>query len=403
MVALTIGSQMVKIASHHDFSGVPDNIDVIFDRLTATGAEIVKIAVSVTDAAAAIPVSKLIDRAKDTGKKMIPVAMGEAGKWTRILGLARGAFLTYASLETGNETASGQLTAEEMLETFRVRDLDENTSVYGTLAGDTSYSASPYFQNAAFIHKGINAVFVPLQTANIDEFMRRMVKPETREIELNFKGFAVTNPHKQSIIKHLDIVDETATKIGAVNTIKIEGGKFYGFNTDAIGFIVPLKKVFRDLQNARVAVIGAGGAARAVVHAMKQEKAEVTICARNSQKGDQLANEFNVRFQQLTTDHQSLTRDIDILVNSTPLGTKGPCENETIATAEQLSDIKLVYDLVYNPAETVLIREAKKAGVRTIGGLDMLITQGAVQFKIWTGEDAPIEEMRAAAIKRLYS
>lgn len=405
VVGVASDTRAVKICSLHDFSGVPGDIDALFDRLAATKAEIVKIAVNVKDATDAVPVWKLLARAKAMNKGVIPVAMGEAGKWTRILGLAHGAFLTYASLESGSETASGQLTAAEMLETFRVKDLDENTAVYGTIAGDTSYSASPYFQNAALKHEGINAVFIPLQVANIDEFMRRMVKPETREIELNFRGFAVTNPHKQSITNHLDTLDETAKKIGAVNTVRIEGGKFYGFNTDSIGFIKPLKNIYGDLRDARVAVVGAGGAARAVIHSLKEEKAAVMLFARNLKKVESLVGEFTIASQKMTIDHRQPTTDyssFDILVNTTPLGTMGAHESKTIARAEQLNGVKLVYDLVYNPAETLLISEAKKVGIPTIGGLDMLITQGVAQFKIWTGIDAPIEQMRTAAIKRLF-
>src|SRR5262249_54836428 len=155
----------------------------------------------------------------------------------RILGLAHGAYLTYASLESGSETAPGQISAEDMKNVFRVKELDESTDVYGIIAGDTSYTMSPYVHNAAFKAAGVNAVFVPLQVSDLDEFIRRMVRPETREIELNFKGFSVTNPHKQAIVRHLDFLYETARNTGAVNTISIENGKLYGHNTDADGFL----------------------------------------------------------------------------------------------------------------------------------------------------------------------
>jgi 3-dehydroquinate dehydratase/shikimate dehydrogenase len=392
-----------RICSHHDFSGVPDDVDAIFTRLSDTRSEIVKIAVNINDVTEAIPVWKLLERAKSENKQTIPIAMGEAGKWTRILGPLHGAFLTYASLESGSETAPGQISAVDMRDVYRVKELDEDTEVYGIIAGNTSYSTSPFMHNSAFKAKGVNAVFVPFQVKDLDAFMRLIVKPQTREIELNLRGFSVTNPHKQSIIKHLDGLEETAKKIGAVNTIKLDNEKLYGFNTDAFGFIEPLKKLYADLTDARVAVVGSGGAARAVVYSLKEEKTDVTIFARDPKKAASLVDEFNIGFQLLTTDNRLLTTGFDIIVNATPLGTRGEQENETIARAEHLGNTKLVYDLVYNPAETTLIREAKKAGVEAMNGLEMIVAQGMQQFKIWTGRDAPVKEMRDAVIKRLFS
>ncbi len=390
-----------RICSFHDFSGSPSDLEKIYDRLAATNADIVKIAVKANDIVDSIPIWKLLERANGEDKPFIPIAMGEAGKWTRILGPAHGAFMTYASLDTGSETAPGQISAADMIGVFRVKELDKSTEVYGVIAGDTSYSVSPVLQNAAFKADGRNSVFVPLQVADLDAFFARMVSPETREVELNFKGFAVTNPHKQAIMQHLDEIDETASRIGAVNTVKFEDGKFYGYNTDAEGFIRPLKKVYGDMTGARVAVFGAGGAARACIYALRLEGANVTLVARNEEKGRLLAKEFAIAYREPPSDRKPLSVDFDIIVNTTPLGTAGQSADLSILTAEQLKGIKLVYDLVYNPAETLLIRLAKEAGVQTIGGIEMLIAQGAKQFEIWTGSTAPIAAMRIAVQKRL--
>ncbi|MEP6904313.1 MAG: shikimate dehydrogenase, partial [Actinomycetota bacterium] len=219
------------------------------------------------------------------------------------------------------------------------------------------------------------------------------------------KGFSVTIPHKQSIIKHLDFLDETAAKIGAVNTVKIVDGRLFGYNTDAQGFIAPLLKTYGDLKNAKVAILGAGGSARACVYALNNAGAEVTIFARNLEKAESLANEFQVELKELpkTKDQQPKTDfgDFDILVNTTPLGMKGKAEGETPVLAEQLKGLQLVYDLVYTPFQTRLMTEADKAEIPKIGGLAMLIAQGAEQQKIWTGLDAPIKEMSRAALERL--
>lgn len=392
------------IRSFHDFSGVPENLDEIYQK-SANGEEISKIAVQADDVADSIPIWKLLEKATSENKQIIPIAMGEAGKWTRILGLAHGAFMTYAALDAGKETAPGQVSARDLIEVYRAKELNAETGIYGILGGNTSVSMSPYIHNAAFKFHDLNAVFVPLQVSDLDEFITRMVKPETREVELNFKGFSVTIPHKQSIIKHLDFIDDTAKSIGAVNTVKIAGGKLHGFNTDAKGFIEPLLNSYGDLQNAKVAILGAGGAARACVYALKNSGADVTIFARNLEKAQNLAEDFQVELEELpTTDNRQPTtefNDFDILVNATPLGMRGKAEDETPARGERFERVKLVYDLIYVPFETRLMKEADRFNVPKIGGLAMLIAQAAEQQKIWTGKDAPVREMSRAALRRL--
>lgn len=382
------------IISLHDFDGSPSDLLSRYENLVKSDAATVKIAIHAEDAVDGLDVWKLLGNAS-----VVPIAMGNAGKWTRILGLAYGAAMTYASIDKQGETAPGQITAEDLIDVYRVKELDASTDVYGVLAGDSSYSLSPYMHNPTFKQAGLNAVFIPFTVKDLDAFIRRMVRRESREVELNFRGFSITNPHKQSIIKHLDSIDETARKIGAVNTVKIDGNKLRGFNTDAPGFIAPLKVMHGDLNGAKVIVVGAGGAARACIYALQEEGAEVGIMVREPEKASDLAREFDIKTHRLMTDEPPTATDI--LVNATPLGTKGERQDETVFTAGELVGVKLVYDLVYNPAETRLIREAKAAGAKTLGGMDMLIAQGARQIKIWTGGDAPVEEMRGAVTKRM--
>ncbi len=388
------------IVSYHDFVGEVEKLPLTYEILTSAEQSIIKLAINTDDITDTIAVWKLLERAVKDNRKIILIAMGEAGKWTRILGLAHGAFMTYAALDFGRETAPGQISARNLTEVYRVKQLNEQTDIYGIVGGNTSYSMSPYIHNAAFKFHNLNAVFVPLKVQNLDEFISRMVKPETREIELNFKGFAVTNPHKQAIVKHLDFLDESAEKIGAVNTIKIVDGKLYGYNTDAHGFIEPLKTAYGELKNAKVAIFGAGGAARACVYALKKEDAEVTVFARNIEKAKDLTHEFKIQSFEFKGSNENYD-GFDVLVNSTPLGTKGELETETPATAEQMKNANLVYDLVYNPFETRFLREAKSADIPTIGGLAMLIAQAMRQQKIWTDLDAPMKEMSRAALQKL--
>ncbi len=387
-----------RIASFHDFDGTAGGLDAVYDRLAGRG-DIVKIAVRVDDAAEALGVWKLLGRAASDGKPIIPIAMGDAGKWTRILGPAHGSFLTFASAATGMATAEGQVTARELREVYRVSQLSPRSLVFGVLGDPIAQSMSPFMHNPALADAGIDAVFLSFLVKDIDAFFRRMVRAETREAELNFGGFSVTMPHKQAIMRHLDAIDPTAEMVGAVNTVKVDGGRLTGFNTDVHGFITPLKARFGGLASVRVAVCGAGGAARAAVYALKAESADVTVLARDERKAAALAAEFGVSGGRLTPS----AGGFDIVVDATPAGMKGPLENETLFTADGLKGVSLVYDLVTKLTDTPLIREAKLAGIDTLGGLEMLIAQGARQFEIWTGREAPVQLMRDALLARMNS
>lgn len=385
------------IRSTHFFNDPPSDLRPTFFDLADLGDGIVKIAASADDITDTIPAWKLLETAEREERIAIPIAMGEAGKITRILGPARGAFMTYAALDEPDATAPGQITAADLIDVFRVKNHSPATKVHGIVAGNTSYSISPWMHNAGFAAANEDRVFVPLQVADLDAFIKRIVRPETREVDLNFAGFSVTNPHKQAIIAHLDEIDETAKAIGAVNTVRIEDGKLFGYNTDAPGFIQPLLDLYGDLNGAKVAVVGAGGAARACVYSLVREGADVTVFARDTSKAASLAESFDIVVQNLPDTFNGF----DIVVDCTPLGTKGDTEDKSIATADQLAGVKLVYDLVYNPIDTKLIKEATKAGVKTLGGLEMLIAQGAEQFRIWTGSEAPLEAMTSAVKKKL--
>jgi shikimate dehydrogenase len=199
-------------------------------------------------------------------------------------------------------------------------------------------------------------------------------------------------------MESLDWIDPVAEGIGAVNTIVVHNEELHGYNTDARGVIKPLAEKFGELRGAHCAVLGAGGAARGVLWGLQQESAELTIFARNNERAAILAKEFDVGFEPLA---EARFDGFDVVINTTPLGTFGEFETETAATARQLGGARLVYDLVYNPTETLFLREAKDAGCETLGGLSMLIAQGAEQFKLWTGADGPEDVMWEAAERAL--
>lgn len=386
------------ICSYHDFVGTPADLERIYEDLASTESRILKIAVQADDAMECIPIFRLLERAQREGRELIAIAMGQSGIMTRVLGPSRGSFLTYGSLDEESETAPGQLTASELRELYRIDRIDRHTEVFGIIGNPVSHSLSPRIHNAAFAVSEANAVYIPIEVHDVTQFMRRMVHPQSRELDLNLRGLSVTTPHKSSVMSCLDWIDPAAQEIGAVNTIVVQDDQLLGYNTDAAGFIATLRQTLGSLENMRCAILGAGGAARACLWALRQEGAGVTVLARDQNKARVLAQEFNVQFDQL--NHAELS-GFDVVVNATPLGTRGKLQSETPATAEELRGVRLAYDLVYNPIETQFIRVARDAGCQTLSGIEMLLAQAVEQFKLWTGRIPDADAMRTAAFTSL--
>ena len=387
------------ICSHHDFEETPEDLGSLYERMKRTGAGVLKIAVRARSITDCVPLLSLLARARREGREMIAVAMGEAGLLSRVLAPARGAYLTFGSLDSGQATAPGQVGARELRELYRVRNLGAGVGVTGLVGSPVGHSLSPHIHNAAFDARGIEAVYVPFEVADVSAFVRRMASPRTRELEWNLLGFSVTAPHKVAVMEHLDSVERTAAEVGAVNTVVVEGGGLRGFNTDAAAALKPLRER-TELRGARVAVIGAGGAARAMLWGLKESGARACVFARDAARGSEVAAQFDAETATLSDANFG---SFDVVVNATPLGTRGEREGDTAAVAAQLRGARLAYDLVYNPRETRFLKEAREAGCETVGGLSMLVAQASEQFKLWTGAEPPVDVMRAAAEKRLRS
>jgi shikimate dehydrogenase len=243
-----------------------------------------------------------------------------------------------------------------------------------------------------------NAAYEFLKIDDQFVFLGARIKIENIEIavesmrKMGIHGLACTIPHKIAIMKFLDEIDPIAEKIGAVNTVVNRNGKIVGYNTDWLGAINPLEKITR-LSGKTVAVIGAGGAARAVVFGLTKKAAKVTIFNRTKEKADQLAKEFNCHSESI--DNKEAIKKVDIIVNTTSVGMK-PLENKTPIATENIGKNQIVFDIVYSPSETKLLKEAKKKGAKIIYGKEMLLYQGTAQFEIFTGHKAPVEVMRRA-------
>jgi 3-dehydroquinate dehydratase / shikimate dehydrogenase len=379
------------ICSWHNFEGTPDDLIQRYERMAATPAAIVKLATKCNRIGDCLHLFELIEHAQGR-KPIIALGMGLPGLSTRVLSLSRGAMLTFGSLQRGAESAPGQPTVADLNQLYRVKQLTRASQIFGVIGQPIGHSRSPLIHNPALQAVGIDGVYMPLEVDDTASFICGFVHPKTRKLDWNLRGLSVTIPHKLSVIPFLDEVDATAQTIGAVNTLVVEGARLLGYNTDVHGALQPLSELL-DVHDARVAILGAGGSARAVCYGLKQRGADVTIYARDGRKAQPLAEEFNANAAALDSFHGQA----DIVINCTPMGMKGHSEGRSPLTAESLRGVRLVYDLVYNPEQTALLQAAQAAGCQTLGGLAMLVAQAAEQFRLWTGITAPMDVMWQAA------
>jgi len=374
------------VLSSHDFDGIPSDLAPRLQAMRATGAEVVKLAAKTARLSDCVPLLEIgAQGGRDGG--LVVIGMGEHGLATRVLASRFGSMWTYA----GALEEIGQLDAFTLLHDFRFRSLGKATEIYGLVAGTVSHSVSMAMHNAAFRASQRDAVYLPFPSPTADDFV-------TFGRALGIKGASVTIPHKVSLFERMDDIDPVhavARRIGAINTIRVnDDGKWIGGNTDVSGFLDPLRARVAP-EGLRVAVLGAGGAARAVVVALSSSGSVVTVHARDRAKAQAVAGVASAQIGPWPPAPGSW----DLLVNCTPIGMH-PRVDETPVPRNQLTG-RCVYDLVYNPSETRLLREAAAQGCETIGGLDMLVAQAHEQFHMWTGTRPPSGVMRDAALKRL--
>ena len=356
------------VLSAHDFKGVPGDLDDQVRVMRATGAEVVKIAVTagrLTDAL------RLREIAREG--RTVAIAMGDPGLPTRLLAVHFGSCWTYG----GDGVAPGQIPAERMIREFRFRDVSRATAVFGLVGTHVAASRSPAMHNAWFDEAGLDAVFVPMPTPDFDDFL-------AYADAFNVQGAAVTIPFKLDALRHAVTADPATRRIGASNTLRRVERGWEATNTDVAGFLAPFETgetapvALADLRGACVTILGAGGAARAVVVGLASAGARTTICARRVEQAREVAA-LGAEIGQWPPRRGSW----DVLVNCTPLGgVSAPGESPLPGGP---FDGRLVYDLIYRPAETPLLREAKAAGCATINGWPMLQAQARQQFAWWTG------------------
>jgi shikimate dehydrogenase len=267
--------------------------------------------------------------------------------------------------------------------------LSAKTSVYGILGNPVAHSMSPLMHNAAFTLLGIDAIYLPFEVKDLQGAVAGMKA-------LGIKGASVTHPFKTQIIGLIDEIDDTAEKIGAVNTLVFGKERVRGTNTDWVGAVRCLETLL-PIEGHMFVVLGAGGAARAVVFGITSRGGKAVVVSRSGEQGGALAKEFDSVFVPLS-EIESVRGDC--LVNTTPVGMY-PKEDEMPVPKHVITTFKAVADVIYNPLQTMLLREAEAAGCMVASGFEMFVYQGTEQFTIWTGREAPVKEMREVVYERL--
>jgi 3-dehydroquinate dehydratase/shikimate dehydrogenase len=381
-----IRSKASLILSFHNFSGTPA-VEPVLRRMMRVPADAYKLVTTARKPSDNLRVLSLIRSFPKT--PLVMLAMGETGFPTRVLSPAFGAQYTYASPNSAEGTAPGQLCARMLRNLYRVEKFTRNAKVYGVIADPVRHSISPAVHNRAFQSRRVDAVYLPflVHPAQLKDFFVLADK-------LPVSGFSVTIPHKQKIMRYLDIIDPLARRIGAVNTVWRKAGKWRGSNTDVEGVLVPLRKRV-NLAKSSILIVGNGGAARGAAFALADAGAKVSIVGRNPDRVRALAKACGA---SAVAREQVETMRFDALVHATSVGMFPHC-NECFFRDRIPANV--VFDMVYNPLETVLIRRAASEGKVVVPGIQMFLEQAAHQFETWTGESAPRAAMEKAALEAL--
>ncbi len=368
--------------SVHDFERTPTlpaNVNV-----PAYGeVDAVKIAANAQTIADSVRLLRLARRSRN----FVAVPMGETGLPARILALREGSALAYASV--AEATAPGQVSLQEMKYLYRAQELTRRTQVYGVIGDPIGHSLSPLLQNTGFSARRMDAVYLPFLVHRLGDFLAAVP-------EFGVRGFSVTLPHKQTILKYLKGCEPLAAEIGAVNTVIVRrDGSLYGCNTDYVGVLRALEKRLR-LRESRVLIIGAGGSARAAAFALARAGAAVGICSRREKAAKELARAVAGE----AVPRRALRSEFfDAILNCTPVGMHPHDGISPLASGEL--HCRTVMDLIYRPQRTRLLKIAARKGISTVSGVEMFLAQGVAQWEIWTEKRAPEAAMRRAVLAAL--
>jgi 3-dehydroquinate dehydratase/shikimate dehydrogenase len=385
------------ILSAHNFEGKFDNIGKLFRTISnacpGVIPKLIYVANHINDCFDAL------DLLHQTSAERIVFCMGEAGLISRILVKKLGGFVTFASLDAENATAPGQLTIQQLKTLYRHDAIQADTELFGVIANPVGHSLSPAIHNACFAEKGLNCLYLPLLVEGGRQEFDTFVNQALLRKWLNFGGFSVTIPHKENALDYVRArrgsVEPLAAKIGAANTLLVgPDGRLIASNTDYAGALDAIAKGMKiskaKLNGLPVAIVGAGGVARALVAGLSDAGANITIYNRTLERAEKLAGEFGCAFAPLD---ELRNVDVKLLINCTSIGMHPNVEAMPVP-AEILKKTMAVFDTVYNPAETLLLKEARKVKAKTIDGVAMFVNQAMAQFNLFTRQDANPELMR---------
>jgi len=402
--ALAKGRKTRLIVSAHDFTGRFADIRGLYaDILASFSGVIPKLVYKANDINDCFEAFDLLHKARSDS---IVFCMGQPGLISRIVAKKLGCFVTFASLNRAAATAPGQLSIDTLIRLYRYKSINTQTELYGVIAAPVAHSLSPAVHNASFAEAAMNKLYLPLLVeggrTGFERFMENVVQREW----LDFRGFSVTIPHKHNALEYVKrkggFIEPLAERIGAVNTLILEsGGKVGAYNTDYAGALDAVTSTLNltraDLKALPVAVIGAGGVARAIVAGLNDAGAGIKIYNRTVAKARKLAAEFDCDFGGLD-DLAGL--DATLIINCTSIGMYPDTDSAPLPAGCITKDM-VVFDTVYNPPQTLLLEQAKAAGAKTITGIDMFVNQAAAQFKLFTGRDAKTHVIRETIESRL--
>ncbi len=374
------------VLSYHNYEGTPQ-MEAVLRRMMRFPADAYKI---VTTARKPSDNARVLGLVKAHPKTpLIVLAMGEIGFPTRVLSDPLGCLYSYAAPTLADGTAAGQVGARQLRHLYRMDRITAKAKVYGVIACPVRHSISPAVHNRAFQARRVDAVYLPFLVAphQLRDFF-------TFAEQLPVAGFSVTIPHKQKVIRYLDYVEPLARRIGAVNTVWRKLGKWRGANTDAAGVTIPLGRRLR-LPKSSILIAGNGGAARSAAFALGEAGAKLAITGRNLDRVRAFAKACGAESLSV---HEASGRGFDAVVHATPLG-MFPHVNECFFEGPIPGEV--VFDMVYNPLDTLLLQHARAQGKQVISGSEMFIEQALRQFEIWTGENAPRAAMQRAVTEAL--
>lgn len=387
------------ILSHHNFDRplTEKEINSVLQQMANSRADIAKIAMKATSALDNAVVFEVL---RSASIPTIMLAMGELGQVSRIVAPRFNAYLTFASVAQGKESAPGQVDTATLANLYRFRSMTSDTPMYGVVGNPVSHSMSPALHNAAMQATNTKGVYVPLQVEdNFAGFITRMA-------EFGFAGFSITIPGKLPAMDAMDEIDPVAEKIGAMNTVVTRpDGSLKGYNTDWIAAISAIEeKTEGGLKGKRAICLGAGGAGRALAFGALEKGCEhVVVVNRTKEKAVKLSYDLGKRASGISLDefNKGAAGPYDLLMNTTSVGMHPNVDQSPVQKSSLISGT-VVFDAVYNPLQTKLLREAEELGCTTVSGLEMFVRQAAEQFRLWFPTvAAPVDKMRAVVLEKL--